>query len=340
MKTLNPQEIYTQLMHLVNCEGITPMVHGSPGISKSAITQRVARDINHELIDWRGSSADPTDTNGLPMRNLESGKAEYMPFDTFPLEGDELPKGKDGWVIAMEEINSAPRAVIAACYKLILDRLVGNRKLHPAVKIICLGNLSTDGAIVQPIGTAMQSRLVHLIMGVDVKETIQFMAKSGFDKRIIAYANWKPGNVYNFVPKNIEYTFPCIRTWSFVNSIITGQLELAPLAPSIHGAISLGVGREFIAFCAIFHTLPDLNEVVKNPATAPIPNEADVRFALATAIAEHMTDDNLADWVIYVDRFPMELKLLVINTLFGINPSLAMDDRTDPLIQQVKSYII
>ena len=306
---------------------------------------KVVKYFNAEPIDWRGSSADPTDTNGLPMRNTETNKAEYMPFDTFPLEGDELPEGKDGWIILMEEINSAPRAVIAACYKLILDRLVGNKKLHPKVKIICLGNLITDGAIVNPIGTAMGSRLVHLVMGHCIKETRSYMAKANFDPRIIAYAHFAEGEMYKFDPKTKEFTFACIRTWSFVNQLIgefngmSAVQDLKAIRPAICGAVSEGVGTQFVAYCDVFHKLPVLKDLVNNPHNAPIPAGMDVLFALATAIANNIDEDNLTNWVIYVNRLPLEHKLLIIQMLFARNTELALDQRTDVLLTQVQEWL-
>ncbi len=60
MLKLNPQEMYAQVLHMLP-RGVTPMIHGSPGISKSAIMHKVIEHFNAEPIDWRGSSADPTD---------------------------------------------------------------------------------------------------------------------------------------------------------------------------------------------------------------------------------------------------------------------------------------
>lgn len=38
----------------------------------------------------------------------------FMPFNIFPLENTPLPKGKNGWLLFLDEFNSAPKDVQAA----------------------------------------------------------------------------------------------------------------------------------------------------------------------------------------------------------------------------------
>ena len=85
---------------------LVPMVEGSPGIGKSSIAQQVAKEFNLKLIDIRLAQCDPTDLCGFPR--IDGNKAGYVPMDTFPLDGDEIPKGYSGWLILFDEITSAP----------------------------------------------------------------------------------------------------------------------------------------------------------------------------------------------------------------------------------------
>lgn len=155
---------------------MTCMISGDPGIGKSAIVQAIAKQFNLELIDIRLSTFDPVDLNGLPM--LNGNIAEFVPMSTFPLEKTtKKPKGKNGWLIFLDEFNAAPLATQAAAYKLVLDRQVGLHNLHPNSTIVCAGNLITNGAIVNRLGTAMQSRLIHLELGVFPEEWIKWGTK-------------------------------------------------------------------------------------------------------------------------------------------------------------------
>ena len=83
------------VMHAMK-SGVVPMIHGSPGLGKSDLIKSICSTLNLQLIDIRLSQIEPTDLMGLP--NFKDGLAAYMPFDIFPLAGDKLPEGKNGYV--------------------------------------------------------------------------------------------------------------------------------------------------------------------------------------------------------------------------------------------------
>lgn len=91
---------------------LVPFLQSSPGIGKSALAKEIAEDNNLKMIDIRLSQMDPSDLQGFPMK-IED-KAGYLPMNTFPIEGDPLPEGKDGWILLLDEMNSAPMSVQAA----------------------------------------------------------------------------------------------------------------------------------------------------------------------------------------------------------------------------------
>lgn len=60
----------------------------------------------------RLAQCDPTDLLGFPT--IVHDRAGYRPMETFPIEGDEVPAGYAGWLLFLDEFNSAPIAVQAA----------------------------------------------------------------------------------------------------------------------------------------------------------------------------------------------------------------------------------
>lgn len=104
--------------------GLVPFIQSSPGMGKSSIIRSIAVELNLKLIDHRLSTSAPEDLSGLPRFN-EKGEAIFAPFaELFPLEGQELPKkyndkGEvvgtyDGWLVFLDEFNSAVKTVQAA----------------------------------------------------------------------------------------------------------------------------------------------------------------------------------------------------------------------------------
>ena len=94
--------------------GLVPYVQSSPGMGKSSIMRAIASELNLQLIDHRLSTSAPEDLSGLP-RFDEDGKARFSPFaDLFPTEDTPLPPGKEGWMLFLDEFNSASKSVQAA----------------------------------------------------------------------------------------------------------------------------------------------------------------------------------------------------------------------------------
>lgn len=311
---------------------LVPLLAGSPGVGKSALAQSIADEYNLLLIDYRLGQCDPTDLMGFPQ--VKNGKAAYAPMEVFPMAGDELPLKKaavldaegnvvtpevryDGWLLFLDELTSAPRAVQAAAYKLVLDRMVGNHKLHEQVAIMAAGNKETDGAIVTPMGTAMQSRLVHLELDVDHKEWVDWAVGAGVDFRITSFINYKPDNLYRFDPNHNDKTFACPRTWGFVDALVSQWPAEIPASKRavLDGTISAGMAHEFMAFCKIFDSLVTVPQIVANPTGIAVPDEPSQNFALAGSIANHADKDNIDELMVFVSRMNMEFQIICLQDL-------------------------
>jgi len=290
---------------------LVPMVVGSPGTGKSQIVHQIAKNYNLQVIDLRLSQCDPTDLLGFPQ--IIGNKAGYVPMNTFPIVGDPLPDGYSGWVLFLDEFNSASPAVQAAAYKLVLDRMVGIHHLHKNVAIVCAGNLETDNAIVQSMSTALQSRLVHLELVVDAKEWVDWAADTGIDHRITSYINFKPGNLYTFKPDHTDNTYGSPRTWEFANRVLSVVDESEPeFLTMLAGTISEGLAREFVGFCKIYNDLPKLVNIIANPKGIKVPVEPSILFALTGSISHNATKDNFSALMEFVIRLPIEFQVVCL----------------------------
>lgn len=300
---------------------LVPMLVGSPGMGKSAIVHQIAEHYNLKVIDLRLSQCDPTDLLGFPTINGD--KAGYKPMETFPIEGDPIPEGYSGWLLFLDEFNSAGTAVQAAAYKLILDRMVGIYHLHKNVAVVCAGNLETDNAIVTPMSTAMQSRLVHIELVVDVQEFTDWASSNGIDHRITDYIKFKPSNLYAFVPDHTDKTFACSRTWEFANRVLKVTEDNDPdRLPMLAGTISEGIAREFLTFCKIYQSLPKLAQIIAAPEHTAVPVEPSILFAMTGSLSHNATVDNLEQLMKYIVRLPVEFQVVCLKETIRRNKPL------------------
>lgn len=318
--TVNPNQAKEAIKQAL-MSGLVVMLKGSPGYAKSSIVKQVAEDYNLKLIDVRLAQMEPTEISGFP--SVQNGVAKYIPFNMFPLEGDELPEGKNGILIFMDEINSAPRATIAAAYKLILDRMVGQHHLHKNVAIVCAGNLATDKAIVNNMGTAMQSRLVHLNLHMTADNWIEWANKNNIDYRVKAYINFRPSDLHKFDPNHNEDTYACPRSWEFISKLIIGKEDIGlKMLPLLAGTVGEGMARSFIGFLSIVQNLPTREQILANPSAIKIGSEPSIKFALSGLIGDLITKANIDKLMPLVLKLPTEFQILCLKQAVSKDPTL------------------
>lgn len=300
---------------------LVPMLVGSPGCGKSQIVHQIAETYNLKVIDLRLSQCDPCDLMGFPTTTGK--KAGYLPMDTFPIEGDTIPAGYTGWMLFLDEFNGAAIAVQKAAYKLVLDRMVGSHHLHKNVAIVCAGNLETDNAAVEPMSTALQSRLVHLELIVDSREWLDHAAAKQWDHRITSYINFKPGNLYSFKADHTDNTYASPRTWEFANKVLQVAEEGSPeFLPMLAGTLSEGIAREFIGFCKIYKDLPSIEQIITKPETIKVPEEPSILFALTGSISHNAKQENFDQLMKYVARLPIEFQVVCLRETVRRNKTM------------------
>ncbi|WP_289101018.1 ATP-binding protein [uncultured Marinobacter sp.] len=317
---------------------VTPFLKGSPGCGKSSLIHQIAEEYNLMVIDLRLATADPTDLNGFPDIDRQRRKAGYLPMDTFPVEGDELPinpktgKPYSGWLIFLDELPLADKAVRKAAYKLILDRMVGQYHLHKRVALVAAGNLDTDNADAGELdNTALQSRMVHMTMKVDVDAWLDWARTHGIDHRITSYINWRPDVLFKFNPDHDDETFACPRTWEFTSRLIKDKPVLNWLdRVLLSGTISEGVAREFCGYTEIQNDLPDLKTILTRPADVPVPTEPAVCWALSGKLGHEATENNIEQLMKFITRIPREFQMITMREILKRNHGMDRHDAVQP----------
>lgn len=318
---------------------LVPFLKGSPGTGKSQGYALIAKNFNLKMIDLRLSQLDPTELNGFPF--VVNKQASYIPMDIFPLEDTPIPAGYSGWLLLLDEITHAPDAVRAASYKLILDRKVGLHNLHKNVVIGCAGNMETDNAMAQPMGTAMQSRLITMELIVDAEQLIAHANTEGWDHRIPDFLKFRPNYVYTFKPDHTDDTYACSRTWDFANRILgvteTGSREQLV---ALSGALSEGIAREFVTFMKIYTQIPTIGELVHDPEGTKVATEPSILFAMSGMIGQHAKPENIEQLLKYISRMPAEFQVVTMRNAVQRNKKLLGEVKVQEWVQKSAKAMI
>lgn len=299
---------------------IVPFLHSSPGIGKSSIAYQFAKQNKLVFIDIRLSDHDPSDLNGLP--SFQDGRAKFIPFDTFPLEDEEIPDGFNGWCIMLDEFNSASPATQAAAYKLVLDRKVGNHKLHNNVVMIAAGNLETDNAIVNPMSSALISRFAHFYIELDNDEWQSWAVKAKVDPRITSFLNFKTSALYTFDP-DADTPYGCPRTWEKLSDVIKPMNDVTSTdTVMIASLVGEGNAREFISYLKYFSRLPTFESIVNNPETTKLDDAIGTQWAVMGMIASKVDESNISSVCTYLRRMSLEMQVCALREIKGREPKL------------------
>lgn len=347
---VSPTEAYELITAALSMKPFPQVVYlaGPPAIGKSQVVAQVAEDANAKMIDLRLSQILSEDMTGLPEKNEKTGKSQYIPFDMFPLEGDEVPEDYNGWFLFLDELSSATEEVLSAAYSLILDRMVGGRKLHPKCLVVAAGNRSSDSAIARELPDTLITRMLPVEMTVSNKDWIQWAENYQYkNQSVIDFIQKHPTHLYAPAKDRDELeTYATPRGWEKVMAHVnfheketmkeeegvdaagvpTGQMIMSgqPLTDMVFRLISAAVGTmTAMAFRDDYDEnvkLPYPWEIAQAPSTMRVPTGNVAKARLMTDISEFFLDsdsqtqDNL---MIYINRIGGEYSELFLSTISG-----------------------
>jgi hypothetical protein len=274
----------------------------------------------YSLKVTRLALADPVDLRGLPDTHGDTTRW-LVPAD-FPQEGcpptiwffDEWPQGS----IACQN----------AAGQLLHERRLGDYVLPDNVYICAAGNRAKHRAGTSgKMPTHIADRFTHLDVETDLNDWSRYMLAAGHPVEVVAFCRFRSELLSAFDPA--EDVSPTPRSWADLSSVFVqnppSEIELALYS----GKVGAGAATEFVGFLRVFKTLPNIDNIILNPTTAPVPTEPSTLYALATGLARKATDGNFDRVVSYAKRLPAEFGVLLVSAA----------SKRDPEIQRTRAFI-
>jgi len=278
-------------------------IWGAPGIGKSSIVKEIARANEMEFIDLRLSLLDPTDLKGIPFFDPESREGVWAK-PTFLPNSDDQRSG----ILFLDEINTAPPAVQASAYQLILDRRVGEYELPSGWSIVAAGNRESDRGVVYKMPPPLANRFVHFEMEVDFEDWKQWAYGRGIDSSIIAFLIYDKSMLFRFDPTNNQKSFATPRSWEYVDSIIDSGITKELLLESISGAVGREVAIDYMSFRRIMGDLPDLEAILRGDIESIDSSDPKLIMALSVGLINLLKESNDIEQLDNLLRFSLSLQ--------------------------------
>ena len=203
-----------------------------------------------------------------------------------------------------------------ASYRLILDREVGNHKLHKQVAIVAAGNLDTDNAITNTMSSALISRFAHFDVTLNKDEWLKWASNSGIDYRITTFLSFKPTLLYTFNP-DATSPYACPRTWQMVSNVINGTTITDEDIALLRSMVGEGVAHEFVTYNKLYTELPSFDDVMRDPKGIKISEHLGTQWALMSMVASNIDDKNASKVISFIERLSMELQICAMREVKG-----------------------
>lgn len=327
MQTISIPHMIDMIEHVCVRNREPAMFWGKPGVGKSeGVRAALARLLSNlgvtftgrlftangcdRLCDIRLSQYDSVDLRGIPVPN-ERHTVWHAPI-TLPFKGnpnfieDNIPI-----FLFLDEINSAAPSVAAVAYQLINDRSVGEHELLDNVVVIAAGNREQDRGVTNRMPTPLANRFTHAEIDVDVDAWCFWAQEAGLPAEGVAFMQFRKPLLCTFDPSKPDKAFATPRSWKkalqyFADASMPDHTKSTAMA----GAVGEGPAAEFWGFVDVWQKMPKMTDIVANPTTVPVPDEAAMRYAVAVAISGTMNVKNVGPLCIYLNRMDPEFGVL------------------------------
>lgn len=284
----------------------TVFLIGKSGVGKSATVRQTAEALGIPLIDLRLSQFDPVDFRGVPYIDDETERTSWAVPEFFPDETQ--PNG----ILFLDELTSAPHAVQAVAYQMCLDRRVGDYYLPDGWMIVAAGNHQSDRGVTHTIPSPLLNRMTRIEVETTVEDVVMHGAKMGVRPEVLAFMQARADLLHKFDAKNSAgMQFPTPRGWFAVSDKFGLNLPTQTFNELVRGDVGEEAGVAFTSFLSVWETLPAIEEVLRAPDAAPVPEELNKRYCLVMGLAAQANKDNFDRVVQYVSRMPNDLLTLV-----------------------------
>lgn len=262
---------------------------GDSGVGKTAAVTAEAAQRGWPTVALIGAQIDPTDVGGLPVRNGET--IQYLAGERFDVLYASEPS-----VLFIDELTSAPPAVMAALLRVINERELAGKPLSPECRVVCAANPPEMAANGADLPVPMLTRLMHVSWVLDLDELVEGFVARGWvpggravqDQavKIAAFLSAMP-NLANACPKDAlarQAPFACPRSWAAlarIMAVATDPDMAIHLAPTV-------VGQEAgVAFASWLHdqAVPNPDALLADPTIIrPLVDRGDVVQAALLAM--------------------------------------------------------
>jgi hypothetical protein len=278
---------------------LSVMFWGSPGVGTSGLVAELARRREAKLRDVRLSQKTASDIGGLPALDHQNKQTTfYLP--------DFLPREDEPGILFLDELPGADEQTRIAAYGLILERRVSNWVLGDNWRIIAAGNRPEDGAISCDLGTAMNDRMVHLVIEPTAQDWLAWAMENNIAPEVMAFIQVRPDLLIGSAEmRRADHSItPSPRSWERVSEVWKTRIGKREREILICGLLGDSTAHEFLTVADELKYLASVEKIITTPRRQlhkVIPATMGGLYGMAYALAASVNAENLSEIMSVVD---------------------------------------
>lgn len=325
---LNHSEIVDML--LATGKNVTFLVQGEMGQGKSALLHMLSEHLRdtHDAFYFDATTKDLGDMTLPNIQKVETTEdgADYVTYAT----NEELGAHVDAPIVLMiDEFGKANPSVKNALLRLIHERKIGSRTLHPDSIVFATTNLGAEG-----VGDLLPPHARNRIATVTMRkptaeEWVEYGINAGVEPSILSWVMDHPEVFQSFTevtdPRENEYiyhpgakarpAFVTGRSLEKYSHVLKKRdvIGIKAVTAAGIGLIGAKAALDMNAYVELGDKLPTRKQIADDPLNAPVPDNAAAKCMIVFRALSGMDRMFVDPWMQYLDRLDVETQGLFVN---------------------------
>ena len=292
----------------------TMLIEGHMGSGKTTLLKMLKKLTGYYAFYVDCTTLDLGDIM-IPKINRLEGEdfVSYAINEAFGLHFKDKPI-----IVMLDEYGKANNSVKLGLTRFLLERMLGNYKLHPDSLLFATTNLSAEG-----VGDMLQAHQCDRITVAEMRkptseEWITWGINNDIDHNVLGFAKEFPhifndfrdvknpdDNPFIFHPQAVGRSkFVTARGLEKASNWLKVRDKLSDnsLMSNLIGTIGERGALDLMSFVKLADQMPRREDIIKDPKTAKIPNSASAICMVVFSALASMDREYINPWMDYLDR--------------------------------------
>jgi len=265
-------------------------------------------------------------THEVDLRVTQDG--EEQPYVSYAPNEELGIHYNEPVIVMLDEYGKANPAVKQGLTAFMLERRLGNNKLHPDSIVFATTNLGAEG--VGDLLVAHQRNRISVVTArkPNNMEWIEWGINNDIDHTLLGWCKDNPqlfhgfdiyknpdDNPYIYHPKQQRASFVTPRSLEAASDILKARAHMddQTVTAMLMGTIGDRGAMDLMAFVKLADQLPSLESIKKSPETAKVPTSAAAVCMVVYRTLAAIEKDWIDNWMVYLNRLDKEAQGMFAN---------------------------